>query len=530
MIAATNLRWRTLVRLCASRLAIAMLGLVGLFACSGSAADLAVDRVVFISIDTLRADHLRSFGYPTDTAPFVDSLAARGTSFKRAYAHSATTGPSHASMFTGLYPIQHRLLTNGQVLANEFVTTQEVFGDNGFMTAAFVSGDAHFDRSRIAQGFEVYDQPQKGDTRATKYRTAERTTDAAIAWLDEAQLGAERPLYMWIHYCDPHKPLRPPTEHLDAVTPPDEEALAELVRYLIDEQASDLRRAQGQGKRARQILDYDAEIHFADSQIERLYQEFQERGLAENTLWVITSDHGQGLANHEWFGHHKQIYNVQLHVPLIFYLEGGGGAQGEIVDRIVEHVDLAPTLLDFAGLRLEGQTAPVQGRSLLPMLVGDTSAVAHEFSFAARRQLLAPGLAKIYHQQQELDELLTERPEGVSDEELEDLVARRKRAIASKQRQLGGRFLGKESQETGEKYSLQTLRYKYIGFANGPAEFFDLETDPYESVNLIGEATPALDELKQKLVQMVAELSTRGVAETVDDATMERLRSLGYIQ
>ena len=151
-------------------------------------AKLSVDRIVFITIDTLRADHLPSFGYPLETAPFLTSLAQRATSFKKAFAHSATTGPSHASMFTGLYPIQHRVQNNGQKLDSSFVTLAETLTPLGFQTAAFVSGNAHFGSSNIAQGFHTYDQPpdlaRKNKGKPRLYRPAKETSEQAIRWLD----------------------------------------------------------------------------------------------------------------------------------------------------------------------------------------------------------------------------------------------------------------------------------------------------------------------------------------------------------
>ena len=177
------------------------------------AAPPAFDRIVFITIDTLRADHLAEFGYPIDTAPFLTSLSTRGVTFRYAFAHSATTGPSHASLFTSLYPFQHGVQNNGQKLDESFVTLAELLSDRGFSTAAFVSGNALFGSSQIAQGFTHYDQPplkemRDGQGRPTVYRPADRTTGTVLDWLEKQPV--DEPFFLWVHYYDPHMPLNPP--------------------------------------------------------------------------------------------------------------------------------------------------------------------------------------------------------------------------------------------------------------------------------------------------------------------------------
>ena len=277
-----------------------------------------IDQVVFITIDTLRADHLPSFGYPVNTAPFLDSLARKGVSFKKAFAHSATTGPSHASMFTSLYPIQHRVQDNSQKLDERFVTLAEILAARGYATAAFVSVNAIFGRSQIAQGFQDYDQPGNTPNDKGTYRQATQTTDAVIRWIESRRRDERR--FLWVHYYDPHNPLRPPKRYLDEVDPNDRRELRRLADFLRREHQSNLRKTL-----LRRIIKYDAEIRFVDAQIERLFHAVQAQDPGSNTLWVVTSDHGQGLANHDWFGHHLHIYNEQVHVPLILHFSNGQG-------------------------------------------------------------------------------------------------------------------------------------------------------------------------------------------------------------
>lgn len=454
--------------------AVALLVAAASIACTG-APEPAFDRIVFVTIDTLRADHLASFGYPIDTAPFVDRLAAEGTSFRRAFAHSATTGPSHSSMFTALYPMQHRVQNNGQKLDDRFVTLAERFNDVGFSTAAFVSGMAHFGRSNIAQGFQHYHEPDPEirveGGREKLYAPADETTDEVLSWLRD--VDAADPFFAWVHYYDPHRPYRAPAELIERATPAEGPERERLLAFLETEHRLDPENAGAPSN----IRQYDAEIMLVDTQLERLFNAFEQAGINERTLWVITSDHGQGLGNHGWMGHHEQIYNVQLHVPLIFWSADGTVAAGDI-DDIVEQVDIPVTLLELAGAEMAEQVAPVQGRSLVPFLHDEIGYEHKQFAFAERRF----------------------NPRARPD------------------------------REAGERYALQDLRYKYLWFSEGPDEFYDVFADPYETVDLIDEPNPRKDDMRATIEQIVAVLSGDGEAESVDEETLERLRALGYLR
>ena len=436
------------------------------------------DQIIFITIDTLRADHLPSFGYPIDTAPFLTSLAARSVSFKKAFAHSATTGPSHASMFTSLYPIQHRVQNNGQKLDESFITLAEILSQRGYNTAAFVSGNAHFGSSRIAQGFQDYDQPgnevRNENGKLMLYRPADQTTDAVIRWVETRRAGA--PFFLWVHYFDPHKPLRPPAAHLEEVAPRNATEENRLADFLVREHHADLRRPS----RLTQIVKYDAEIRFVDTEIERLFNAVQAQEFEANALWIVTSDHGHGLANHDWFGHHRYIYNEQLHVPLFFHFSDGSVAGRVVTDQLVEHVDVPVTILDLLGATLDGQVAPIQGRSLAPLLFADAGYQHKRFAFGERRRTLRPS-------------------------------ARR-------------------SHEPGERYALQSLGAKYLWFSEGPDKYYDLAVDPYETRNLIDQPVSTKDELRDTLQEMVGALRSNEPAAIVDEKTLDRLKSLGYVR
>ena len=167
---------------------------------------LAYDHIVFVTLDTLRADHLHTYGYPRNISPFIDGLAERGVVFERAYASISSTGPSHATMFTGLYPLQHRVQKNGQGLPNEFVTLAESLAARGFDTGAFVSSRASLRSGNLDRGFQVYDDPQRKT--GAPYRPANETIDAAIDWLENRRDSG--PYFLWLHLFDMHLPWRAP--------------------------------------------------------------------------------------------------------------------------------------------------------------------------------------------------------------------------------------------------------------------------------------------------------------------------------
>lgn len=453
-----------------------------LAACAGSGSEgpAAPDRVILVTVDTLRADHVSAFGYPIETTPFFDRLASEGSLFTRAYAHSATTKPSHSSMFTSLYPIQHGVRNNGLVLDAEFDTLAEMMAAAGYTTAAFVSTDAPLG-GQVNQGFETWDQHSndRGEEGSRRlYRSATETIDRAIDWVRQRSAG-ER-FFLWVHVYDPHKPLQPPA---DAAAD-----MEERVARLGEQAYRDLHLSRGipadDDVARNDIAAYDAEIRYADGQLNRLFESMGAAGLHDGALWVVTSDHGQGLGAHDWFGHSKQIYNAQLWVPLVFWF-GDDRTPRVVQDRVVEHVDLVPTLAEIVGFE-PAQLMPTQGQTLVPYLAGERPRDPKWFAFSERSRYVD----------------------------------------ASPRRQTRGNY------EPGGRYTLQDVEYKYMLFTEGEDEFYDLRSDPYELVNLIAEEEYAerRDQLRDVLAQMIASLPTDREAATVSPEDIERLRALGYIQ
>ncbi len=291
-------------------------------------------NVLFVTIDTLRADRLGSYGYARAQTPVLDALAARGVRFTTAVAHAPLTGPSHASLLTGLTPLRHGVRDNGRpTLSASAPTVAEAFRGAGWHTAAFVSGFPLDHRFGFDRGFETYDDhlPHGDDSRRAAYveRTADRTTAAALRWLETAPAGA--PWFTWVHYFDPHAPYEPP------------DAFAA--------------RAPGRP--------YDGEVAFVDAQLGVLLHGLEARGERERTVVLVTADHGESLGEHGEETHGVFVYEATLRVPLI--VAGPGVPRGRVSSTVGRGVDVAPTLLDLAGAP---PLAGAEGRSLRPALSG----------------------------------------------------------------------------------------------------------------------------------------------------------------
>jgi arylsulfatase A-like enzyme/Tfp pilus assembly protein PilF len=305
-------------------------------AAAPAARDTARPNVLLVTIDTLRADRLGSYGHASAATPTLDGLAARGVRFATAVAHVPLTGPSHASILTGLTPLGHGVRDNGgYVLPSEVKTAAEDFRAAGYRTAAFVSGFPLDRRFGFDRGFDSYDDrlPRGNDRRRTPYveRFADATTDVALRWLAAPAAGGAAPFFLWVHYYDPHAPYEPPGE------------LALRFR----------------------TAPYDGEIAFVDLQLARLLHALEATGALARTLVLATADHGEGLGEHGEGTHGLFLYDSTLRVPWI--MAGPGVAAGRVVETVARAVDVLPTLLDQAGCPArEG----LDGRSLRPAAEG----------------------------------------------------------------------------------------------------------------------------------------------------------------
>jgi arylsulfatase A-like enzyme/Flp pilus assembly protein TadD len=271
-------------------------------------------NLLLVTIDTLRADHVGTYGAADALTPALDRLAAEGVRFETAIASSPLTLPSHASILTGGYPPTVGVRHNGvYLLEEEEETLAERLDAAGYDTGALVGSFVLARRFGLAQGFRFYDDEMSQKSAAiTGYleRSAEVVTERAIAWLSTAQ----RPFFLWVHYYDPHFRYQAP--------PPFGERFADRP--------------------------YDGEIAYVDFQLARLLERLRASGDLPQTVVVATSDHGESLGEHGEPTHSYTLYDAVLRVPLI--MRGPGIPAGRTISGVVRSVDIAPTLLALLGL------------------------------------------------------------------------------------------------------------------------------------------------------------------------------------
>lgn len=293
-------------------------------------------NVLLISIDTLRADHLGCYGHPTIRTPNIDGLAAEGVLFATCVSPVPITLPSHSSMLTGTYPCVHGARDNGRFhLHPDNPTLTEQLKAAGYVTAAEVAAYVLNREFGLSQGFDIYHdiytarQRQEDPSKAgATERYAADVCDSAISLLREL---AGRRFFLFVHFFDPHQPYQPPAHLAEAYVHP-----------------------------------YLGEIAYVDEQIGRLLAALESLRLDDETLVVLTSDHGEGLGQHNEATHTMFVYDSTLLVPLIMRCPGRLPA-GRRVTAQVRLIDIAPTVLDLLGLEpLPG----AQGRSVLPLVTG----------------------------------------------------------------------------------------------------------------------------------------------------------------
>jgi choline-sulfatase len=289
-------------------------------------------NLLLITLDTTRADALGCYGSVAASTPNLDRLAAGGARFARVTACTPMTLPSHCTILTGTWPLEHGVRSNGRggALQERSVTVAEVLAAAGFQTRAVVASFVLKRMFGLAQGFDVYDDQMTSSAtnRPALERPGDQVADAAIAAL--VQLSSGR-FFLWVHFYDPHLP------------------------YLS-------RSGNPPGSRAA----YAEEISFVDLQVGRVLQELERVGVAGRTAVVVVGDHGEGLGDHGETEHGFLLYETTQRVPLLLRCPGFVPA-GKVVEERVRTVDVAPTLIALAGVE---RPAEMRGESVLPLALG----------------------------------------------------------------------------------------------------------------------------------------------------------------
>jgi arylsulfatase A-like enzyme len=311
-------------------------------------------NVVVIVIDTLRADHLPFYGYPKNTSPFLDSLSAKGTIFERVFSTSSITAPATASLFTSLYPFQHGVTMNmlGVLkfreknpnikiklnrIPGEIETLGEVFKQAGYACYGVSDNQNICDKEGFTQGFDKF--------KTYSYDTAQVVNHRLKEWKDD--ITRNKKYFLYIHYMDPHGPYKRRAPWYQEKSNP----------------------------RSDTVSRYDSEINYVDQKIQEMFQLFNWQ---ENTLVIVTADHGEEFWDHGEIGHGYSLYKEVVHVPLVFFYPEGGIKPQRVLGNF-SLLDILPTLRDILDLP-DGEFD--QGISLLPFLRGDSSTPSNRYIFS----------------------------------------------------------------------------------------------------------------------------------------------------
>jgi arylsulfatase A-like enzyme len=311
-------------------------------------------NVVIIGIDTLRRDHLGCYGYDRNTTPNIDKLAATGVLFENAVSQSPWTLPSFATVFTSLYPTQHGAVSRGDRMRTGFPTLAAILRANDYATGALVNAPVMSPAYKLDRGFDYYSY--KGGIRD---RVADATTVSALEWIDD---NSGKPFFIFVHYFDPHVPYSPPPPY-DTLFAPDSSAQSRRFFFPDKSHIDELTASDWDEIRAL----YDGEIAFTDEAVRRLLEGLEERGLRENTLIILLSDHGEEFYDHGGFEHGHTLYDELIKVPLVFALPGVVPDEVRI-PRQVRLLDVCPTILDLVGI---DSGTHFEGVSLKHLIMGD---------------------------------------------------------------------------------------------------------------------------------------------------------------
>ncbi len=444
--------------------------LTGSVSCSHRDSDSTLPKMnlLLITIDTVRADRLGCYGYPKKTSPNIDKLSENAILFENAISQSAVTPVSHASIMTGLLPQNHQLRSlHGGVnyeLQPGQLTLAEIMKLNGYRTGGFVSAFPVTHYYGLHQGFDEWDQQFENNdgkglitdkdivNTGNAQRRADVTASRTLSWL---KLNTQQPFFIWTHFFDVHDPvIKPPKKYLE-----------QFPLTLLDE-INMLR-----------VL-YDCELAFMDAEIGRILRKLEEMGVRKNTAVAIIADHGEGLGDHQWWGH-CILYQEQIRVPFILSIPGQ--KEGKRICELVRSIDFVPTIVDLLNLNMPKK---------------------HQFDGKSLHALISQKGEK--------------EPRVAYSESINDLSAYYDTPF-----------------EKESIYSLIDGRWKFIAHRENSAyksfELFDLEADPGELKNLYATTPQTAEQLLNQLESYQSYIDNARQPK-IDENTKAKLKSLGYIE
>jgi arylsulfatase A-like enzyme len=432
-------------------------GLVGAgAACHGGGGD-RPRNVILISIDTLRADHLGCYGHPLPTSPNLDAFAAEGTLFEDAIATSPWTLPSQLSLLTGLYPTRHGVRTTDRTLADTIPTLATLLARQGFETAAVVNSVIMRPQFGTSQGFAHYEMV---DSDQSRRGAASRITDKAMRWLDDHR---SRRVLLFLHYYDVHSNYFS-LKRYERIFAPLKSRFDGSTTQLMQVKRGNLRMRQSEATHLARL--YDAGIRQLDDDLARLFAHLRDNGWFDDTVVVVTSDHGEEFLEHGSVLHGQTHYQEMLRIPLI--MRGPTIPVGARIRAPVSLVDVVPTLLGL--LRFPPNPA-LDGVDLRALWRTPEHPPAERWLFAA----------------------------------------------------------GGPGRTADSIRSVRNGRYKLV-FHHGSQrrELYDLADDPQEKENLVRSLPRIVERLSAELARFVASEHEAPKGQEIPPEVRERLEQLGY--
>lgn len=333
-------------------------------------------NVIFVLVDTLRADHTSLQGYSRATTPFLDQLAEEGVVFKHARSQAGCTYPSMNSMLTSRYPFDFLSGEPGEIgIPEEYPSIAEVLKAEGYFTAAVSASpivratpSKHNPTAGFGRGFDVFDETCLWGRAGCVNKRAE-----------EILIDIEEPFFLYLHYMDPHDPYKPPISHRRFSSAYEGfEFIAEGNPVPISEMLyDDGPKFDVDDHDIQHLVDlYDDEIFYFDDMLRKLVAKLRESGKLDDSIFILTSDHGEEFLEHGHVKHCRGVWNTLTHVPMFIRAPGIEG--GTRIDTSVEALDLVPTIVDY--LHLSSEQPDFEGRSLLPLLIEDMTETRYAFS------------------------------------------------------------------------------------------------------------------------------------------------------
>jgi arylsulfatase A-like enzyme len=464
---------------------------------SASQIDTIGPNILLIMMDATRAKSLSCYGYHRRTTPNLERFAERCVVYETAISTAGWSLPAHASIFTGLYPSRHGAHDQHKYLVHEYPTIAELLRSQGYRTLAFCHNMYVGSATGLNRGFEWF-EGDSGNTPHSLRKIISKTNNGISRLLGWRDSGARRtnkqihtalhrlqgdgqPFFIFVHYGEPHAPYRPPRRYNCYL--PDGVSLKEASQVNQDQWKYFINPASMDGQDFEILTAlYDAEITYLDARIAEVLGWLKESGILDQTMVILTADHGENIGDHQMMGHAYCLYDTLVHVPLIVHYPRGVATPSR-VEHQVQTLDILPTILAMLGDTSSDTYRSLQGYDLL-------SSTRRDFTVAEQAH---PDLTTFY-----------KRFSGVE-------VSIYDRALKM----------------------IRTDRYKYIWSSDGNNELYDLQADSDEQCNVIGENSDIADDLDRRLTEWRNSFEVATPSDQVPEFEEEvkaRLRALGYLE